>query len=99
MKKVGPTAMISRVLSQTLRISAFLSCIRSIRYAGASAKLLLRRKTFVSPSQPWVLQSANFTKKQKQEFFISCSKKAFFKCWCFIIPELARDVTSYFYFS
>jgi hypothetical protein len=30
------TAMISNVLSQTFRISLFLSCIRSMRYAGAS---------------------------------------------------------------
>lgn len=46
--------MISRVLSQTLRISAFLSCIRSIRYAGASGKKLLRRKTcfFPPPANP-----------------------------------------------
>lgn len=41
-KRTQPTAIISRVLSQTLRISAFLSCIRSIRYAGASGKKWLR---------------------------------------------------------
>lgn len=98
MKKVRPTAMISRVLSQTLRISAFLSCIRSIRYAGASAKKLLRRTTFFfspAPHNPGFF-TANFTKKQRQEFFISYSKKAFFKCSRFVIPELARDATFYF---
>lgn len=45
-KKIRPTAIISRVLSQTLRISAFLSCIRSMRYAGASGKKLLRIRAF-----------------------------------------------------
>lgn len=66
-KKITPTAIISRVLSQTLRISAFLSCIRSIRYAGASGKKLLRIKA-VFFSQPWDLPTANFITKRSQEF-------------------------------
>lgn len=38
--------MISSVLSQTLRISVLLSCIRSMRYAGASEIRTQRKKTF-----------------------------------------------------
>lgn len=56
MRKIRPTAIMSRVLSQTLRISAFLSCIRSIRYAGASGKKQLRIKARVSLHSPIFLQ-------------------------------------------
>lgn len=56
MRKIRPTAIMSRVLSQTLRISAFLSCIRSIRYAGASGKNLLRIKAGVALHSPIFLQ-------------------------------------------
>lgn len=52
--------MMSNVLSHTLRISVFLSCIRSMRYAGASDKITVKDKTLKEESlYDWTTTSRN----------------------------------------